>query len=105
MPKLAMPTPHDKDFDTTGPGATDIGGYIYSGKTLCSRCTRDIVVPLYRIADTRASTETILNEAAAGVGINRFDERSFTSAEFPHVIYATDVIKGFDNCYVCSRPL
>jgi hypothetical protein len=82
------------------PRATDIGAYIYGGKLLCPRCVRDIVVPFYRIADTRRSTEDILNEAAATAGVNRFQEQTFTTDEFPHVVYATDIIRGYDYCYV-----
>lgn len=105
MAKTLMPTPEDQDFNEKDHRATDIGAYIYNGKTLCSRCVRDIVVPLYRIADRHLSTEQILNEAAARVGLDRFKEDTFSTAEFPHVIYATDVIKGFDFCYVCGRKL
>lgn len=105
MAKTLMPTPEDQDFNQGDQRATDIGAYIYNGKTLCSRCVRDIVVPLYRIADRHLSTERILNEAAARVGIDRFKEDTFSTAEFPHVIYATDIIKGFDFCYVCGRKL
>lgn len=100
MAKTLMPTPEDKDFNEKERRATDIGAYIYNGKTLCSACVRDIVVPLYRIADTHLSTERILNEAAAKVGINRHQESTFSTAEFPHVIYATDIIPGYDFCYV-----
>lgn len=104
MTKTLMPAPQDKDFDSESePRATDIGAYVYSGKTLCSKCTREIVVPLYRLADSHISTESLLNEAAAKAGVNRFKESTFTTAEFPHVIYATDIIRGFDYCYVCNR--
>jgi hypothetical protein len=105
MTKTLMPMPEDKDLNQKELGATDIGAYIYNGKTLCSRCVRDIVVPLYRIADSHLSTERILNEAAARVGIDRFKQDTFSTAEFPHVIYATDLIRGYDFCYVCGRKL
>lgn len=104
MAKTLMPTPEDKDFKTE-PSAMDIGAYVYSGKTLCAKCTREIIVPLYRITDSHLSTERILNEAAARAGVDRFKESTFSTAEFPHVIYATDLIRGFDFCYVCGRML
>ncbi|BAJ30993.1 MULTISPECIES: hypothetical protein [Kitasatospora] len=98
--KTLTPSPEEKGINGADVRATDIGAYVYNEKTLCARCVRDIVVPLYRIADTRISTEQILNEAAAKAGIDRLKEQTFTSAEFPHVIYSTDLIPGYDYCYV-----
>ena len=85
-------------------GSTDIGGYFYGEQTLCAECVKDIVVPFYRIADSHRSAEDILNEAARRVGIDRADESSFNSREFPKAIYAPDLI-GDDYCFVCLRPL
>ena len=84
--------------------STNIAAYFYGEKVVCRKCIRDIVVPFYRIADTHRSTERILNEAASVAGIDRGDETSFNSQQFPKVIYTPEIIKGDDYCFVCLRP-
>ena len=102
-----MPTPEAPNNNHRGNGSrssTDVGGYFYGEETLCHKCVKDIVVPFYRIADSRRSAEDILNEAANRVGIDRANENSFNSREFPKVIYAPDLISD-DYCFVCLRSL
>ncbi|OEJ61076.1 hypothetical protein BGM19_26750 [Streptomyces agglomeratus] len=82
--------------------ATKISAYFYGEELVCRRCVRDIVVPFYRIADVGRSTENILNEVAATHGIDRQDESSFNSHEFPKTVYASEIITGDDACFVCG---
>ncbi len=87
------------------PESTNIAAYFYGEQTVCPACIKDIVVPFYRIADSERSTEDILNEAAAFVGIDRSNEANFNSREFPKAIDGSEIIKGDDYCYVCLREL
>jgi hypothetical protein len=85
------------------PKSTKIAAYFYGEQVVCPKCIRELVVPFYRIADTGRTTESILNEAASIAGIDRADEASFNTRQFPKVIYASEIIKGLDSCYLCLR--
>jgi hypothetical protein len=86
-------------------GSTDIAAYYYGEKTVCSECTKDLAVPYYLIDHPDAlTTEQVLDQAAQTVGIKRYDEDSYTSYEFPKVLYADDIVEG-ELCFVCSREL
>lgn len=85
-------------------GSTKIAAYFYGEKPLCSSCVRDIVIPYYLVHNTNRSTESILSEVAQEHGINRNDEASFHSHEFPKPILKPDLIDG-EKCFVCGRTL
>lgn len=85
------------------PKSTKIAAYFYGEQVVCPNCIRELVVPFYRIADTGRSTESVLAEAASMAGIDRRDEASFNSRQFPKVIYRSEIIKGLDSCYLCLR--
>lgn len=50
------------------------------------------------------TTEENLSEIAMAFGIERFDERSFDSGDFPKVVFR-DQITDDDHCDVCGCPL
>lgn len=51
----------------------------------------------------RMSVEDNLNEIAAAFGINRDDESSFDSGEFPLVL-SRDMLSTNDECVECGEP-
>ncbi|MEV6504280.1 hypothetical protein [Streptomyces prunicolor] len=86
-------------------GATDIVAYYYGEKTVCPECTKGLAAPYYLIDSPESfSTEQVLDTAAKTAGINRNDENSYTSYEFPKVLYADDLVDG-EKCFVCGGAL
>ena len=101
MAVTRMPTldpPSNNHHDSTG-----IAGYRYGGEIVCSGCIKDLFAPFYLAGDASVSTEEILGVIAKRWGVDRATDR-FSSYDFPHRIYAQDVIAG-DVCYVCGKPL
>ncbi|GGS25828.1 hypothetical protein Snoj_04320 [Streptomyces nojiriensis] len=86
-------------------GATDIVAYYYGEKTVCPDCAKDLAAPYYLIDSPESfTTEQVLDEAAKTAGINRNDEDSYTSYEFPKILYAEDLVDG-ETCFVCDCTL
>jgi hypothetical protein len=80
------------DFDLMN--ATDIVAYTYQAEILCSRCTVDAVVghnPDLPPAE-QMDVEATLDMIAADAGIDRADECTFDSSEFPKVVFADQVV-------------
>lgn len=79
--------------------AWDIVGYTYNTETWCPDC-------MGRVFDPNGVdiTETILDEMAKRIGINRQDEYSFDSSEFPKVIFASSV-ESDEYCDNCQNKL
>jgi hypothetical protein len=89
-----------------------IAGYTYRAENACPYCTigalptgdgdvfdgwKDCSVP-------PMSAEENLSELAAAFGIDRMDERTFDSGDFPKVIFASMVEDG-ERCTMCGTPL
>jgi hypothetical protein len=92
--------------------AADIVGYTYSADIYCPDC---IVAALptgdgevfdgWKLADgVRMSVEDNLNEIAGAFGINRDDESSFDSGDFPKVIFAS-MAEDAETCGACGGDL
>lgn len=92
--------------------ATTIVGYTYRADFFCPAC---IIEQLptgdgeafdgWALADgVTMSTEDNLDEIAAAFGIDRDDETSFDSDEFPKVVFA-DMAAGDEHCGACGEPL
>lgn len=66
----------------------DIVGYTYRAENYCPSCVRMRLADRFPVAfyDTGSSGE-MLDRAAAQLGIDREDERSFDSEDFPKVIF------------------
>jgi hypothetical protein len=60
--------------------------------------------PFDLIGHTGRSTEDILSIVADQRGIDRSDENSFSTYQFPKPIYAADV-SGAEVCTFCGRSL
>lgn len=50
------------------------------------------------------SPEKNLSDAAAAFGINRMDESSFDSDDFPKVVFSSQV-EGEEYCEACGAPI
>lgn len=91
----------------------DIVAYQYKAALYCAR---DIVKQLptapgepfdgWQLAEgaSRMSTEDDLNEIADAFGINRQDESSFDSGDFPKVVFR-DQLGDDDRCDTCGVEL
>lgn len=90
-----------------GTHATDIVGYSYQADIHCPPCIVDIFRSQGRtkVAPTSIGVEAALNHAAQLEGVNREDERSFDSAEFPKVIFGSQVESSDERCGGCGEPL
>lgn len=90
--------------------ATDIVAYTYQAETLCPRCV------VARTVKTKTLRDYILNEGADGEverwldslakmnGVDRQDEHSFDSGDFPKVVFA-DQIEDGETCHGCGDEL
>lgn len=92
--------------------ATDIVGYTFKADTYCPDCIIG-VLPTgdgqefegWALAtDVRMSVENNLNEIAAAFQIDRMDERSFDSSEFPKVIFSSQVEQP-ERCSNCHNEI
>ena len=81
--------------------STDIVGYTYDTEILCPSCTVEAVM-MMQPYDT---VEKCLDSAALVMKINRQDERSFDSNEFPKVIVDSQVEDSDERCAHCGEAL
>lgn len=92
--------------------AYDIVGYTYNADQYCTGCIID-ALPTGEgqqfdgwklAAGVRMSTEDNLSEIAAAFQIDRMDEHTYDSSEFPKVIFADSATED-DYCGSCGGPL
>ncbi len=83
---------------------TDPIGYLFRGETFCPVCIHDLFVPYEFASDPRLSTEEILDRVARDRGINRHDEKTVGTRQFPQALYIDDVT-GADLCFFCGARL
>lgn len=94
-----------------GTHGTDIVGYTFSADNYCRDCIVDAVTsrPEYDgwvvAPEVRMSVEDNLSEIAAAFGVNREDERSFDSGDFPKVIFGSQIEDTTERCGGCGEPL
>lgn len=74
----------------------DILGYVYRADIWCPEC-----VHFAFEGDPRVCTEEVLDRAARERGIDREDETSFDSDEFPKVIMRFEMEPG-ETCGECA---
>lgn len=83
--------------------ATDIVGYTYQSDTYCPRCIQQLALPHISAVRPHESVEWDLGIWAEIAGVNRNDESTFDSSEFPNVIFADS---GRDlACLTCHAAL
>ena len=89
-----------------------IVGYTFRAETLCPDCTIK-ALPTgegqaydgWALAEgVHMSVEDNLNEIALAFGINRTDEHTFDSDDFPKVVFDVQLLDG-ETCDHCGREL
>lgn len=87
--------------------ADDISGYTYRADVYCPECIIGQLTTNPGAVGTsgveRGMAEKHLDLLARIRGIDRHDEQSFDSGEFPKVIFAADIEN--EHCYSCRNPL
>lgn len=83
---------------------TTITGYVYGSETCCPACIYDLFLPFDLIGGPERSTEDVLDYVAHQRRINRHDENSYTSYQFPHPLRLADTSET-DVCVLCDRRL
>lgn len=84
-----------------------IVGYTFNAEQLCINCMHAPSVALFAEAGGKVeslSVETNLDAAALYSNINRLDEATFDSDDFPKVILEVQV-DGCEHCSRCNEPL
>lgn len=85
--------------------ATDIAAYTYQAENLCPTCTVDAVVGGFDPTTTPMNVEAVLDEIAAGLpGLDRHDESSYDSSDFPKVVFAYQVEEN-ETCGECGEQI
>lgn len=86
-----------------------ISAYTYQADLLCPSCVLDAMTtdgtkrPGYAAAALGRDPEQALDALAAVAMLDRYDEHSFDSDEFPKVVFADQVEPG-DRCGACGSP-
>jgi hypothetical protein len=96
---------------TYGRKAWAVVAYVFHAEILCPECTLK-ALPTdpgqefdgWRDATGRMTAEENLTELALAFGIDRADERSFDSDEFPKVVFSSDLGDG-ESCGNCGTEL
>lgn len=84
---------------------THIAGYFYKGHVYCPECIGKLFMERKYVPGLDyADPEAVLDHAARRSGIVRQDMRSYSSRQFPHPLYMSDV-NSADRCVICGRPL
>lgn len=83
---------------------TDIAGYLFCSEPICPHCIQDLLIPFNLDGGLGRTTEEMLDQIAAKLGIRRYDVTSYSVNEFPKPIYK-DKISGDEVCALCGRPL
>lgn len=87
--------------------ATDIVAYTYQADTWYPQCLVTVMVndgtlsPAARSMDPEAA----LDQHAAANAIDREDEYSFDSDDFPKVVFSSQVESDDETCSYCDEPL
>ena len=82
--------------------ATDIVAYTYQAETLCPPCTMAAMSDAPAIPG--ADAEIVLDFVAQILGVDRDDESSFDSGDFPKVIFGSQ-IEDIESCGQCGEEL
>lgn len=103
---------HDQQMADGRMKGDAIVGYTYRAENLCPSCTigalptgPDEAFDGWRdVSNPPMSAEENLAGIAEAFGIDRTDERSFDSGDFPKVIFASSV-EDDERCMTCDEPL
>jgi hypothetical protein len=84
-----------------------IVAYTYNAEQLCVDCMHPVSVQIFRDAGGKVesmSVETNLDAAALYTKVNRQDEHTFDSDDFPKVVLSIQ-IDGCERCTRCGRHI
>lgn len=84
---------------------TDIVAYTYSAEELCPNCTVTKLGGTPTDIRVAGSVEALLDRTATTLGIDREDERSFDSGDFPKVVFADQIDEDHNRCDSCGKEL
>lgn len=87
------------------PSFDAVTGYVWRGDTYCPDCVVKSIGNKRRFRVDHRSAEEILEENAARMNIDRNDEWSFDSWNFPKVVFATDADFWPDSCTKCGKSV
>ena len=79
----------------------DVLGYTFLADIFCPECLPKVMGASEK--DNVAQVEDFLDQEAARLGIDRYDETTFDSGEFPKVIFADQVV--YLTCGACGEEL
>lgn len=87
--------------------ATDIVGYTFNADNYHGNCLISGMVLARELSPAALSmrNEDVLDQHAGALAIDRTDESSFDSSEFPKVIFQSMVESDDDVCGHCGNPL
>lgn len=90
--------------------ATDIVAYAYAADIYCPDCTRHmaegaISALVGRVVYPSWPTEGTLDVWAAAAMVNRHEEETFDSGDFPKVVFASDEWNESSVCGSCLQPI
>jgi hypothetical protein len=85
------------------PKSYDVVAYTYAADIYCEHC---IAVRFEREQGPSIfdGAEAILDVRATELGIDRYDESTFDSGDFPKVVFA-DMLDEDDRCGECGDPI
>jgi hypothetical protein len=84
--------------------AFDIVAYTYEAEILCPACLIGRLVHEGKVPDVDDPAETVLDIHAAFEHVDRQDESTFDSDDFPKVVFASQVEDG-ESCGECEEAL
>ena len=82
-----------------GPNAADIAGYTYQAENYTPTDLIEVMVAAGELSPAALDmkVEDVLDQHAGALAIDRYDERSFDSSEFPKVIFWSQVTEDDDE--------
>jgi hypothetical protein len=86
--------------------ASEIAGYTYRADLLCPSCTIEAMIGAGDAGPAARDmpTEDVLEQCAGALGIDRDDEHTFDSDEFPKVALL-DHLAANEACAACHEAL
>jgi hypothetical protein len=84
--------------------STDIAGYTFNADQYCVDCILTALSGVKENIGYAFSVEGVLDQIAGAMHIDRMDERSFDSGEFPKVIFDSQ-IEDKEYCGNCKGEL
>ena len=93
--------------------AFDVVGYTYQADEYHGWCVLDMLTGKHTAQVDNldpslvefGTTESVLDALAGELGIDRTDEHSYDSDDFPKVIFASQVESDDEICGSCGEPL